>query len=217
MPRAALFDMDRTLVRRETASLWMRYQRDTGQATWVDSLRVSYWVLGYTFGVLRVEEVVDRVCATLRGTREDVFAMRCADWFEEYVAPHVASRGREAVARHRARGDIVAIATGATPYAARPLAAALGIEHVVATELEVDPLGRFTGRTNKPLSYGEGKVTRSRALAGQLGFELGDATFYSDSVTDLPLLEAVREPVAVNPDPRLRRIARQRGWRVEAW
>lgn len=215
--RAALFDMDRTLVRRETATLWMRYQRDIGLATWVDAARVSYWVVQYTFGVIDVEEVVSRVTATLRGTREDVFELRCRDWFDAYVAEHVSDRGREAVARHRRSGDVLAIVTGATPYAARPLAERLGIEHVLASELEVDDEGRFTGKPKKPLCYGEGKVVRARALGREVGFALEDATFYSDSLTDLPLLEAVREPVIVNPDPRLRRVARRRGWRIESW
>jgi HAD superfamily hydrolase (TIGR01490 family) len=209
--------MDRTLIRRETATLWMRYQRDTGQASWLDSLRVSYWVLQYTFGVIRVEEIVERAVLELRGTREDVFASRSEDWFAEYVERYMADRGREAVLRHREEGDVVAIVTGATPYAARPLATRLGIEHVLASELEVDAEGRFTGLTLKPLCYGEGKVTRARALGERLGFALEEATFYSDSLTDLPLLEAVREPVVVNPDPRLRRVARRRGWRVESW
>lgn len=215
--RAALFDMDRTLVRRETATLWMRYQRDIGLATRLDVLRVSFWVLQYTFGVIKVDEVVERVSATLRGTREDVFEMRCEDWFAEYVTPWVSDRGREVVERHRKNHDVLAIVTGATPYAARPLAARLGIEHVLASRLEVDAEGRFTGRTVRPLCYGQGKVVLARALGERLGFALEEATFYSDSYTDLPLLEAVREPIIVNPDPRLKRVARRRGWRVESW
>jgi phosphoserine phosphatase len=67
------------------------------------------------------------------------------------------------------------------------------------------------------LCYGEGKVERAALLARQQGFRLEESTFYSDSFTDLPLLERVREPVAVNPDLRLSRIAQKRGWRVETW
>jgi phosphoserine phosphatase len=77
--------------------------------------------------------------------------------------------------------------------------------------------GAFTGRLVEPLCYGVGKLARARELAARVGFDLDEATFYSDSYTDLPLLEAVRTPVAVNPDPRLARLARRRGWRVERW
>src|SRR5882672_5142794 len=101
-------------------------------------------------------------------------------------------------------------------YAARPLADELGIDHVVATELEVHD-GRFTGKPRYPLCYGEGKITRAEVLARSLGFTLAEATFYSDSATDLPLLERVRTPVAVNPDRRLSRVAARRGWTVERW
>jgi HAD superfamily hydrolase (TIGR01490 family) len=111
----------------------------------------------------------------------------------------------------------VAIVTGATRYAARPLARRLGIDHVIASELEIDAEGCLTGRAIDPLCYGAGKIARTERLAADLGFDLRDATFYSDSFTDLPLLEHVREPIVVNPDPRLGRIAKRRGWRVERW
>ena len=217
MPRAALFDMDRTLVRKQTASLYVKMQRDRGEATWKDRVRVLYWVAQYTMGALDVADVAAKVLRSFEGMHETVFAARCDDWFRLYVEPHVADHGRAAVARHRAAGEIVAIVTGASPYAARPLARRLGIEHVVASELEVDARGVFTGRPVDPLCYGEGKIVRAQRLAEREDFRLDEATFYSDSYTDLPLLEKVAEPVVVNPDPRLARVARRRGWRIEAW
>ena len=217
MPRAALFDMDRTLVRRETASLYVRYQREIGEATWRDALRVSYWVAQYTLGIIDAPEVAARAMKTHAGMPETVFASRCDDWFHRFVEVHVCDRGREAVARHREQGDVLAIVTGASPYTARPLARMLGIGHVVASELEVGEDGRFTGRIEEPLCYGDGKIVRASRLAKTLGFDLRESTFYSDSYTDLPLLEHVSDPVVVNPDPRLSREARRRGWRVEAW
>lgn len=215
--RAALFDMDRTLVRKETASLYVRYQRAIGEARLRDSVRVLYWVAQYTAGVIDAQQVAARAARALEGMPEDVMAARCDDWFRRYVEPHVCDRGRRAVEAHRARGEVLAIVTGASPYSARPLARRLGIPHVVASELEVDARGNFTGRFSQPLCYGEGKIERAGRLAHELGFRLEDATFYSDSFTDLPLLERVAEPVVVNPDPRLRRVAKQRGWRIERW
>jgi HAD superfamily hydrolase (TIGR01490 family) len=215
--RAALFDMDRTLVRRETASLYVRYQRDLGLATWRDSARVMWWVAQYTAGVIDAPSVAARAMQSLAGVEEGVLAARLDDCFRRYIERHVADRGRAAVEAHFSRGDLVAIVTGASLYATRPLARRLGIEHIVASELEVGPDGRFTGKVVPPLCYGVGKIERASRLADALGFRLEEATFYSDSFTDLPLLERVREPVAVNPDVRLRRVARRRGWRVEKW
>ncbi|MDC0740088.1 HAD family hydrolase [Polyangium mundeleinium] len=216
-PRAALFDMDRTLVRKETASLYVRYLRDIGEASTFDLLKTFYWVGQYTLGLLDAEGMAEKALAPLSGTPESTLVTRCEDWFGKYVERHVADAGRRAVKRHKAAGDVCAIVTGATKYAARPLAQRLEIEHVVGTELEIDARGLFTGRAERPLCLGVGKVRRAEALAERLGFVLEESTFYSDSVTDVPLLERVAEPIAVNPDPRLERLARQRGWRIERW
>jgi HAD superfamily hydrolase (TIGR01490 family) len=215
--RAALFDMDRTLVRCETASLYVRYQRTIGEATRRDSLRVLYWVAQYTAGVIDAPEVAARAAASLAGTTEAAMAARCDDLFRRWVEPHVCDRGRRAVELHRERGDVLAIVTGASPYVAKPLARRLGIPHVVSSVLEVDDQGVFTGRFTPPLGIGHGKVERARRLASELGFRLEDATFYTDSHTDLPLLDIVAEPVVVNPDRRLAWAAKRRGWRVESW
>ena len=215
--RAALFDMDRTLVRKETATLYVRYQHAIGEATRRDLLRAFYWVAQYTMGMIDAPSVAARALRTLEGTPEMALAARCDDFFRRHVETHVCDLGRRAVERHRERGDLLAIVTGASPYAARPVARHLGIPHVVASELEVDGHGLFTGRFVDPLCFGTGKIVLARRLAEEHGFVLEDSTFYSDSFTDLPLLEAVAEPVVVNPDPRLERIAKKRGWRTELW
>lgn len=215
--RAALFDMDRTLVRKETASLYVRYQRDIGQATTFDLLKALYWVGKYTLGILDADKLADSVLGTLRGVSEPEFTVQLEDWFTKYVEVHIAEKGREAVAKHRAQGDLCAIVTGATRYAAGPLAKRLEIQHVVATELEIDAQGQFTGRAVKPLCLGDGKLRRAEALAEKLGFALSEATFYTDSISDLPLLERVAEPIVVNPDPRLLRTAKRRGWPIKRW
>jgi HAD superfamily hydrolase (TIGR01490 family) len=215
--RAALFDRDRTLVRVDTATLYVRYQRDIGEVSTRDTLRVAWWLLKYTFGVIDAEKVARQALSAYRGKREDWMIERCEGWFSDYVLPHVTDAGRAAVKRHREAGDVVVIVTGATPYAARPLARELGIDHVVCTELEVDAAGCFTGQMDPPMCYGAGKIERTQRIAESQGFSLDDATFYSDSITDLPLLERVKEPVIVNPDARLRRVARRRGWSIERW
>jgi HAD superfamily hydrolase (TIGR01490 family) len=213
----ALFDMDRTLVLRDTASLYVRYRRDIGEATMKDTLQVAWWLLQYTLGVIDAERVAEQALASYRGKAESWMEETCRDWFRRYVLEHVAGTGRTAVRRHQDAGHAVAIVTGATRYAAEPLAAELGIDHVVCTELEVAGDGTFTGKVKKPLCYGSGKIQRTRVLCERIGFDLREATFYSDSITDLPLLEAVARPIVVNPDPRLRRVAKSRGWPIETW
>lgn len=208
--------MDRTLVRKDTATLYVRWQRRRGDATPLDVLRVAWWMVQYGLGVIDAQRVAARALTGFRDHEEASMIRATERWFQEVVLEHVAEGGRRAVAAHRERGDLLAIVTGSTRYAAGPLARELGIEHVVCTELEVVE-GRFTGRIREPMCYGAGKIELAGRVAREHGFRLSEATFYSDSITDLPLLEAVAEPVVVNPDPRLARVARRRGWRVEKW
>jgi HAD superfamily hydrolase (TIGR01490 family) len=215
--RAALFDMDRTLIKKDSAGLYTRFRRDRGEATLKDAVQVAWWMLEYTLGIIDAPRVAKKALRHFAGKEERWLVESCEGWFRDYALPHVQEKGRAAVARHRQDGDFVAIVTGATTYVARPLARELGIEHVVCTELEVDASGRFTGRAIEPLCYGEGKLTLARRAAEREGFALADAAFYSDSITDLPLLEAVGRPIVVNPDARLSRVAKRRRWLVEHW
>lgn len=217
MPRLAMFDMDRTLLEKETASLYVRYQRQIGEATTLDLLRTLGWVAQYTIGTLDMQRVAQKALRTLAGVPEIVVAARCDDWFRRSVEKYVTDGGRRAVRDHLGRGDVCAIVTGASAYASRPLARLLRIPHVVSTVFEVGEDALFTGRPVLPLCFGEGKLARATVLASELGLSLDDAVFYTDSISDLPLLERVGEPVAVNPDSRLLRVARRRGWRIEQW
>jgi HAD superfamily hydrolase (TIGR01490 family) len=213
-PRAALFDMDRTLVRVETATLYLRHQRRLGEATWRDMVKLAWWLMQYNLGILDASRVADNALRKIRGTPELAMVARCEEWFRADVARHISDAGRLAVRRHREAGDVCAIVTAGSAYGARPLARVLGIDHVVSTVLEVDEEGLFTGRAERPLCIGEGKLTRARRLTDSLGLSLRDAVFYTDSIQDLPLVEAVGEAVCVNPDLRLRRVARKWGCRV---
>lgn len=217
MLRAALFDMDRTLLSTTTAMLYTRYRRDRGEIGWRSVLQVSFWLAQYTLGMIDANKVARAALRDFRGREERVLLAESEDWFKTYVLSHVRERARAVVERHRGQGHHLAIVTSATPYAAGPLARELGIDHVVATELELDERGRLTGEPRGELCYGAGKIRRSESLGTQLGFGLEDAVFYSDSITDLPLLERVGTAVCVCPDARLRRVARRRGWRVEDW
>ncbi len=217
MSRLALFDMDRTLLSKETASLYVRHRREIGEASLSDLVRTLVWVTQYTFGTIDMNRVAEKVLRTLEGVPEIDLATRCDDWFRRSIERFISDGGREAVRRHQERGDVCAIVTGASSYASRPLARVLGIPHVVSSVFEVDAEGVFTGRAVEPLCFGHGKLERARQLASRLEMDLGRAVFYTDSASDLPLLEQVGEPVAVNPDPKLRRVARERGFRVETW
>ena len=175
-----------------------------------------WWRFLYTLGLMNVEGVAQRALGWYAGRSETQLRDEVAIWFRERVVPHISDAARAAVRKHLDAGDLVAIASGATLYACEPMAAELEIPHIVCTELEVKD-GRLSGKAIDPLCYGHGKLRRSKQFLERHGAKVSDAIVYSDSVTDLPLLEASATPVAVNPDPRLRRMAEIRGWRIEVW
>jgi HAD superfamily hydrolase (TIGR01490 family) len=183
----------------------------------LDALRVALWATQYTLGVIDAPKVARKALESFRGREEAWLEKSCAEWFPEYVLPELQQAGRRAVRAHQDAGDFVAIVTGATRYVAEPVAAELGVQHVICSELEIDAAGRFTGQVIEPLCYGLGKVERTAKVAEREGFSIAEATFYSDSITDLPLLELVKAPIAINPDRRLRSVAMKRGWPIEAW
>jgi len=215
--RLALFDMDRTLVRKDTATLLTRYRRETGQAQLIDTFRVGYWVLQYGLGIADAESIAKKVLQDYRGVPESQLFADGLACFDAYVFEHISEHARKAVRLHLDAGDFVAIVTSATRYTTAPIARELGVECFACSELEVDGDGCLTGRHVAPLCYGPGKLERVQKVLQESGTSLADAVFYSDSVTDLPLLEKVGTPIVVNPDFRLRRIARRRAWRVESW
>jgi len=120
------------------------------------------------------------------------------------------------VRRHLEAGDLCAIATSTNSFVTAPIARAFGIPTLLATEPEY-VAGRFTGRIQGIPCFREGKVTRVNQWLAERGWQLSDfqqSFFYSDSMNDVPLLEAVTDPVAANPSDTLRKLARDRGWRI---
>jgi len=213
---AAFFDLDRTLVRVNTAKLYVRWRVRENLLPWTDIIRTSWWGLQYTFGVLDLGSVTARALTTLEGLDEAEFRADCADWAAREVFPHVTEHARDEVARRRDEGLELALLTTTTRYVAEPVAELLGVEHILCSGVEVES-GRFTGALDGPLCYGPGKVDHARDWASDRGVDLRRSVFYTDSVSDLPMLEAVGEPRVINPDPRLRRVARVRGWPMETW
>jgi len=173
---------------------------------------LDYW--RYRFDLLDMKKAYKDSLRPLTGVREEEMVKFCREWFEEVVRDLIYPEAREFVRLHMERGESVAIISNSTTYNVEPLAQHLGVRHVLATQLEVRA-GFFTGNYIEPLCFRHGKIFWAEILAQQLGVDLKDSTFYTDSITDLPLLERVKYPRIVNPDPRLRALASKRGWPVQ--
>jgi len=210
---AAFFDMDLTLVAANTAWLYVRHLRREGYASRRQLARALFWSVRYRLGSIEIDRVYEDAVRSMAGRTEETeyrLAMGC---FEAGVRSRISEQGRRTVEGHREQGHRLVVLTGSPIYGAKPVAAALGIEHVISTELEVRD-GAFSGRVVPPLCYGQGKVDKALGFARRHGVDLTRSYFYTDSHTDLPMLEAVGHPRAVNPDRRLRREATRRGWPV---
>ena len=212
---AALFDLDKTLLDASSGQLYARFQHRTGQISTGQLARVAWWGVLSGLGLLRMENLIPRLLADAAGDDADEMRRQCDRWFEEDVMPHVTERGQQRVAEHQAQGHVIGIVSASTQYVVRPMADYLGIPgQYVCTHLESED-GRLTGRVAPPVCYGQGKVVWAERFAAEYDVDLDASYFYTDSISDLPLLERVGYPVAVNPDPRLRRLASKRGWPAE--
>lgn len=217
MPTIAFFDMDKTLLSESSGLLLMRYLRRTGylEISWRRVLYVLWLALQYKLSVMDYASVTARLMPTIMGQGEDQVWAMCREWFREMVAPCVNDRAVQRLEEHRDQGHIVAILSASTVYAVKLLAEYLELgNNFLCTYLEVHD-GQFTGRVVEPSCFGANKVYWADRFAAEHGAELQQAYFYTDSYTDLALMERVGHPVAVNPDVRLRRLAHCRGWPVE--
>jgi HAD superfamily hydrolase (TIGR01490 family) len=214
--KIAFFDVDKTILSVNSATLWIRREMRLGHLSPWQALRGMLWGILYGLGAARMEHVIVSAALTLRGKRERDLHDRTLDFWREEVRGLIRPAARAAIAAHRARGDHVVLLTTSSTYLTREVAEELGCDAYLCNRLEVRD-GRFTGRVEPPVCFGDGKAQHAAAFAASQGAALADCSYYGDSYSDLPVLLAVGEPVVVSPDLRLGRYARRRGWRIEDW
>ena len=213
----ALFDLDNTLLSGDSDYEWAQFLMERGVLE-----RAGYeaknerFLNQYKAGGLDIHEFLDFQLAPLaRHPRQ-----KLDEWHGEFmrtkIEPMIRPKGMELVQRHLRDNHLCAIVTSTNTFITAPIARKFGVDHLLATELELED-GRFTGKPSGTPSFRQGKVTRLAEWLGGQGRTLASFSaswFYSDSQNDLPLLERVTHPVAVDPDEILRREASVRGWRI---
>ena len=220
MPRAlplTLFDLDHTLLDGDSDVLWCNFLIDRGVLDRGEfEARNQRMARDYQAGTVGALEFCEFYVSTLGGRSSAEWEPLRREYLETVIVPRIGEAELDLVARHRDAGDLVVLTTATNRFLTELTAAFLGISHLIATECEVGTDQRFTGRVTGTLNMREGKVTRLHAwLAAQRSaLNEYDTTLYSDSINDLPLLQAVRHPVAVNPDMRLAAQAAEFGWPV---
>ena len=215
--KLALFDLDHTLIPIDSDYEWGEFTIALG---WCDATefkrRNADFFEQYRAGTLDIHDYVRFATQAIReqGAINSIAAH--ARFMSEVVKKSIKSQALELVGLHRAAGDELIIVTATNEFVTRPIADAFGVSELIAVELERDAHGHLTGEIRGTPSAREGKVTRMEQWlsARNLGWDDVNTTFYTDSLNDLALLEKATCPVATNPDPRLRALALERGWRI---
>lgn len=213
----ALFDLDHTLLPIDSDYSWGEFTQQIG---WTDPVefkrRNDEFYAHYVAGTLDVHDYVRFAVEAIRVRGEAEYRAAHERYMREWIQPALRPAALELVRGHQAAGDQVVIVTATNEFITRPIAQVFGVAELIAVELERDARGWITGEIAGVPSMREGKVVRVGQWLQRRGLDWLDVetTFYSDSMNDLPLLERVDHPVATNPDPRLRTIALERGWRI---
>lgn len=212
--RLALFDLDNTLLGGDSDHAWGDYLCERGildAATY--KTRNDEFYQDYLAGTLNLTDYLNFSLEILGSTEMAQLDAWHHDFMRDCIEPIILPKALELIAKHREAGDKLVVITATNRFVTGPIVERLGIETLLATECEMVD-GRYTGRTTDVPCFREGKVTRLNRWLEENQFGLEDSYFYSDSLNDLPLLEKVANPVAVDPDPKLRAEAESRGWPV---
>ena len=217
MKKIALFDLDHTLIPFDSDYEWNEFTIAHGWRDGVQFRRTNdAFFEQYRAGTLDIHAYVRFATQAMReqGAIKSVAAR--ALFMGARVLKDIKIQAVDLVKAHQTAGDAIAIVTATNEFVTRPIADAFGVAELIAIDLAKDAQGEYTGEIAGTPSFREGKVLRVESWLAQrsLGWQDIEATFYSDSMNDLPLLEKVTNPVATNPDERLRELAVARGWRI---
>ncbi len=214
----ALFDLDNTLLPLDSDYEWGQFLCRAGAVDPVAfAVRNAAFFEQYQQGTLDPIAYLEFAFGTLsRFPRSQLDAWH-AQFMHEVIEPAIQPVARALVQQHQSAGDLVAIITATNRFVTAPIASAFGVEHLIAAEPELAADGAITGRLLGTPPFGSGKVINTDLWLKKLGFSLQtfeQSTFYSDSQNDIPLLSAVTNPVATNPNARLAEYARERNWPI---
>jgi HAD superfamily hydrolase (TIGR01490 family) len=215
-PTAAFFDLDKTIIARSSTFAFSKEFQAGGLISRGAVLRSAYAQFVYLVGgadhdqMEKMRQFMSQLCAGW-----DVQTVRdiVADTLHNIVDPLVYDEAVDLIEEHHAAGRDVIIVSTSGAEMVEPIGEMLGADHVVATRMEIDEHGKYTGKI-RFYAYAENKAKAVKDLARKRGYDLDECYAYSDSATDVTMLEAVGHPFAVNPDKDLRKVAKERDWPV---
>ncbi|MEJ6593994.1 HAD-IB family hydrolase [Parasphingorhabdus sp.] len=213
---AALFDFDGTIIAgySATAMLWEKIKRR--EMTAEEVVETINVIAQYSTGNMGFSGLMTGAAKFMKGVTEESYFEFGEELYEKHIARKVYPEARALIEAHRSKGHTIAIVSSATIYQIEPTARDLDIEHVLCSQYEVEN-GEFTGNIIRPLCFGEGKVIAAENLSADYDLDLDQSYFYSDSYDDIELLERVGKPRPLNPNSKLREVARKNDWPLEKY
>lgn len=210
----AIFDLDNTLLNGDSDYLWGQFLAQQGHVDGAFYKKENQRFYDeYTAGTLDIFEFLEFSLAPLAKIEMNELAQLHNQFMQEYIRPTITNKSRALIQQHTDKKDTLLIITATNLFITAPIAEELGIQNIIATEPEIIN-NRYSGKVSGTPCFREGKVERLTAWLKQTGGNLADSCFYSDSHNDLPLLEMVKQPIAVDPDDTLRSHAEMKGWDI---
>lgn len=213
----AFFDLDKTLLAENSAKLWLRIQWHTRQINILQMIGASYWLAKYHLGFTKMDEVIEKMLQLIEGEHEGDVLKITKEFYESDLQNLYRPGALEALKKHKKLGHKVSLLTSSFDGLAELVKDDLGFDYCLCTRLQVDKRGLYTGKTIGPPCFGKNKVIFAEELCESLKTSFGNCTFYTDSASDIPLLNLVGRAVAVNPDPHLRARAQLKRWEIVDW
>lgn len=212
--RLAIFDLDNTLLAGDSDYSWGEFlvQKNLVDAQTYAEANDRFYQQ-YKAATLDIHEYLRFSLAPLTRYSLDELAVLHAEFMRDFIEPMMLPKAKALLQEHRAQGDYLLIITATNSFVTHPIAKHLGVDDILASDAEIVD-GRYTGNGTGTPCFQGGKVVRLNEWLKEKNYDLTDAYFYSDSINDLPLLEKVPNPVAVDPDDRLRAAAQERGWKI---
>ena len=210
----AIFDLDNTLLNGDSDYLWGQYLVDQGIVDRDDYERTNAaFYEDYRQGTLNIDEFLTFALAPLAAHELDQLHKWRDQFIDQKIRPILLPAAAGLISQHRNAGDTLLVITATNRFVTEPIVGLYGIDHILATTPEMVN-GRFTGRVEGIPCFQKGKVKQLDAWLKKNGLTLRDSWFYTDSHNDLPLLGIVDNPVAVDPDETLTRIAQENNWPI---
>jgi HAD superfamily hydrolase (TIGR01490 family) len=211
----ALFDLDNTILAGDSDYNWSRFLIQEGYLDGaIHAEKNEKFYADYKAGTLDIYAFVEFQFKPLARNPRSVLNQLLKKYVEEVIKPMITEKARALVKKHQEEGDLIIVITATNSFITKPIAALFGIENLIGTDPE-EKEGEFTGKVSGLPSFKEGKVTRLEAWLKNKNLSLANfekSYFYSDSHNDLPLMQKVTHPVAVDSDDILSEYATSKGW-----